>query len=182
MGKGVLERPLEMVSPGPKSIGHSTTFPKDIWKREELMSCLLRLSERVGRRARRYDYKGKRVTLTVRYADFKTFTKQATLPAATNDTGDIYRSAVIHPRYDTPQEERQAPRRLSFVPFAGRGASRSFPQPENDKKAALAKAVDAVNDKFGEHTVTHALTLDQEKGQRVISPAWRPSGVRKSDV
>jgi DNA polymerase-4 len=57
-----------------------------------------------------------------------------------------------------------------------------FGQADEDRKAALVKAVDNVNDKFGEHTVTHASTLAQEKGQRVISPAWRPSGVRKSDV
>jgi DNA polymerase-4 len=64
MGNGVLHRPLETVSPDPKSIGHSTTLPEDIWKREEMTSCLLRLSERVGRRARRYGYKGKKITLT----------------------------------------------------------------------------------------------------------------------
>ena len=58
------------------------------------MSCLLRLSERVGRRARRYGYKGKKIALTVRYGDFKTFSRQITLPAHTNDTGEIYRSAV----------------------------------------------------------------------------------------
>src|SRR5271157_94814 len=94
MGNGKLERPIEVVAADPKSIGHSITFPKDLWKREELTSCLLRLSERVGRRARRYGHQGKTITLTVRYADFKTFTKQTTLPAYTNDTGDIYRSAV----------------------------------------------------------------------------------------
>ena len=30
----------------------------------------------------------------MRYNDFKTFTKQTTLPASTNDTGEIYRGAV----------------------------------------------------------------------------------------
>ena len=29
-----------------------------------------------------------------RHVDVRTFTKQATLPASTNDTGEIYRSAV----------------------------------------------------------------------------------------
>ena len=51
MGNGKLERPLEIVPSEPKSIGHSITLPKDIGKREEMMPCLLRLSERVGRRA-----------------------------------------------------------------------------------------------------------------------------------
>ncbi len=182
MGNGVLERPLETVSPEPKSIGHSTTLEKDIWKREDLTSCLLRLSERVGRRARRHGHKGKRVTLTVRYNDFETFTKQATLPASTNDTGDIYRAAVdILDKIRLRKSVRLLGVSLSSL-VKDEGQLPLFQQPGHDKKAALAKALDAVNDKFGEHTVTLGSALTQEKGQRVISPAWRPSGVRKSDV
>ena len=41
---------------------------------------------------------------------------------------------------------------------------------------------DYVNDKFGEHTITLASTIAREEGPWVISPAWRPTGVRKSDV
>ncbi|HEX7571711.1 MAG TPA: DNA polymerase IV, partial [Bacteroidota bacterium] len=57
-----------------------------------------------------------------------------------------------------------------------------FQEEDREKKAALTKAVDTVNDKFGEHAVTCASTITQEEEHRVISPAWRPSGVRKSDV
>jgi hypothetical protein len=39
-----------------------------------------------------------------------------------------------------------------------------------------------VNEKFGEDKITWASTVNQEKSHSVISPAWRPSGVRKSDV
>ncbi len=181
MGAGVMERPLETSSAGPKSIGHSVTLPKDIWKREEIESCLLRLSERVGRRARRYEYGGKRVTLTVRYTDFTTFTKQTTLPAATSDTSDIYRAAVS---IIDGIRLRKSVRLLgvSLSSLSQEGCSLPlFPEPDKDRKTALTKAVDAVNDKFGEQTVTHAAALEQERGQRVISPAWRPTGVRKSD-
>ena len=52
MGNGRVERPLEIVPPEPKSIGHSITLPKDLWKREEITSCLLRLSEKVGFKSR----------------------------------------------------------------------------------------------------------------------------------
>ena len=182
MGNGMLNRPLETASPDPKSIGHSITLPEDIWKREELTSCLLRLSERVGRRARRHGYKGRRVTLTVRYTDFKTFTKQTTLPALINDTGEIYRAAVAI--LDTMRLLKSV--RLLGISLSSlakdEGGLPLFQEPDLDKKAALAKAVDIVNDKFGEHTVTFGAALAEEKGQRVISPAWRPSGVRKSDV
>lgn len=182
MGNGRLDRPLEIVPPEAKSIGHSITVPKDIWKREEITSCLLRLSEKVGRRARRFGHKGRRVTLTVRYSDFKTFTKQTTQPAHTNDTGEIYRAAVaiigsIHLRASI----RLLGITLSDLNTNGDQAF-LFGEAEREKRAAVAKAVDAVNDKFGEHTITMASTITPEEAPGVISPAWRPSGVRKSDV
>lgn len=182
MGNGKLERPLEIAPPEPKSIGHSTTLPKDIWKREEITNCLLRLSEKVGRRARRYGHEGRKITLTVRYADFKTFTKQITLPVSTNDTGEIYRSAVaVLDGIDLRKSVRLLGISLSCLGKDG-NQMLLFRETDMAKKAALAKAVDCVNDKFGEHTVTFASTITREEGPGVISPAWRPSGVRNSDV
>jgi DNA polymerase-4 len=182
MGNGKLERPLEIDSQEPKSIGHSITLPKDISKREEITNCLLRLSERVGRRARRYGHKGKKITVTVRYPDFKTFTKQITLPAYTNDTGEIYRSAVAI----LDGIRLRSSVRLLGVSLSCIGKDREqmslFEETEREKRAVLAKAMDTVNDKFGEHTVTFASTITQDDDHKVISPAWRPSGVRKSDV
>ena len=182
MGNGRLERPLEIDPPEPKSIGHSITLPKDIWEREDITNCLLRLSERVGRRARRYGHKGKKITVTIRYPDFKTFTKQITLPAYTNDTGDIYRAAVaILDGIRLRNSVRLLGVSLSCIGKDGDQMS-LFGETEREKKAALAKAMDTVNDRFGEHTVTFAATMTHDKDHRVISPAWRPSGVRKSDV
>jgi DNA polymerase IV len=181
MGNGKLERPLEIVPPEPKSIGHSITLPKDLWKREEITSCLLRLSEKVGRRARRYGYKGKKITLTVRYGDFKTFTRQTTLPAYTNDTGEIYRSAVAI--LDGIRLRKSV--RLFGISLSALGKDDEqmllFQDAERERKAALTKAMDSVNDKFGEHTIVQASTITQEEGPGVISPSWRPSGVRNSD-
>jgi DNA polymerase-4 len=181
MGKGMLNRPLELVTSEPKSIGHSTTFPKDLWKREEIDPHLLRLSERVGRRARRYGYKGGRVTLTVRYADFKTFTKQTTLPVYTNDTGEIYRTALAI--FDGINLKKSV--RLLGVCLSSLGSNEQltlFEETSRKERAALLKAMDAVNDKYGEDKVTWASTAAGEKDHGVISPAWRPSGIRKSDV
>lgn len=182
MGNGRLDRPVEITAPETKSIGHSVTLPKDIVKREEITNCLLRLSEKVGRRARRYDHKGKKITLTVRYADFKTFTRQTTLPAYTNDTGEIYRSAVaVLDRIHLRNSIRLLGISLSCLAKDG-GQMSLFQETGREKKASLARAVDAVNDKFGEHTITLASAITREEGPGVISPAWRPSGVHSSDV
>ena len=182
MGNGQLERPIEVASPEPKSIGHSITLPKDTWDREEIMSCLLRLSEKVGRRARRHGHKGKKVTLTVRYDDFKTFSKQTTLPFSTSDTGEVYQSAVaLFDGIDLRKSVRLLGVSLSSLGKEG-GQMGLFQEAYREKRAVLAKAVDTVNDKFGEHTITLASTIARDEGPGVISPAWRPSGVRKSDV
>ncbi len=182
MGKGELERPLQVESPEPKSIGHSITLTRDIWEREEITRTLLGLSERVGRRARRYGYKGTRITLTVRYGDFTTFSKQCSLPLSTNDTGEIYRAAVaILDGINLRSSVRLLG--ISLSCFGNDGGQMSlFREMEREKKAALAKAADRVNDKFGEHTLTFASTISEKQDHRVISPAWRPSGVKNSDV
>ncbi|HEX2965953.1 MAG TPA: hypothetical protein VHO84_09210, partial [Syntrophorhabdaceae bacterium] len=182
MGCGRMDRPLEVESGGPKSIGHSTTFPADMGEREEITGCLLRLCERVGRRARRYGYKGNKITLTIRYSDFKTFTKQATLPVGTNDTGEIYRFVLsILDKIHLKKRVRLLGVTISNLTMDG-GQMSLFDEAYNEKRQALAKAVDAVNEKFGEHTITLASTVAQKEGPGVISPAWRPTGVRKSDA
>ncbi len=182
MGSGKLKRPLEVISPDPKSIGHSVTLPKDIWKREEIISCLLRLAERVGQRARRYGHQGKTITLTIRYTDFNTFTRQMTLPLPTNDTGEIYRASVAI--IDKVRLRKSV--RLFGVALSSleKGAVQMslFDDGRSQRKATVMNAVDKINEKFGEQCMTFASALTQKKGQKVISPAWRPKGVRKSDV
>jgi DNA polymerase-4 len=181
MGSGILDRPLESADRDPKSIGHSRTFENDIWRREDIEPQLLRLSEMVGRRARRYGYKGRTVTLTVRYADFKTFSKQTTVNTYTNDTGEIYRTALsILDGIHLVKSIRLLG--VSLSSFGSNGQLALFENSDASEREALLKAMDAVNDKFGEYKITWASTVNQERGHGVISPAWRPSGVRKSDV
>lgn len=44
----------------------------------------------------------------------------------------------------------------------------------------MPQAMDAVNNKLGDFTVTYGSLLQtEEKGSYVISPAWRPEGIRK---
>jgi len=159
LGNGILDRSLESATRDPKSIGHSRTFEKDIWRREEIAPQILRLSEMVGRRARRYGYKGRKVTLTVRYADFKTFTKQTTLDTYTNDTGEIYRTALsILDGIRLLKSIRLLG--VSLSSFGNDGQLALFEKSDRREREALLKAMDAVNDKFGEYKITWASTAN----------------------
>lgn len=51
---------------------------------------MLRLSEMVGRRIRKDSFSRKTISLTIRYKDFTTFTRQISLKTPTNKTRDIY--------------------------------------------------------------------------------------------
>jgi DNA polymerase-4 len=54
---------------------------------------------------------------------------------------------------------------------------------EERRKTKMVRAMDAVNDKYGSFTVTFGSLLSTEpKGSHVISPAWRPDGIRNVDV
>ncbi|MER7796069.1 DNA polymerase IV [Microbacterium sp. NPDC096154] len=63
-----------------KSIGHEETFETDIWDVELLRAELLRLSDRVAVRLRRGGFEAAGVAIKVRFSDFSTITRSATLP------------------------------------------------------------------------------------------------------
>jgi len=77
-----------------KSVGQEETFAHDIREREQLRRETLRLADRVASRLREHDLAGRTITLKVRYSDFSTITRSATLPAATNVTNALTRVAL----------------------------------------------------------------------------------------
>ena len=184
MGLGIDHSPVVPASDQDKvkSVGHSMTLKRDISKRQDILKYLLQLSEMVGRRARRYHVSGKTVHLYIRYADFySSIGKQQTLGNPINLSDDIYKAVVDI--LDTI--ELQQPVRLLGVRLTNlRYQESQLPLfPQERKKALLVNAMDAVNNKYGDFTVTFASLMDtEEKGSHVISPAWRPDGIRCVDV
>jgi DNA polymerase-4 len=185
MGKGLDDTPVvpaEQAEPV-KSVGHSMTLERDIERREDILRYLLQLSEMVGRRARRYGVSGRTVRLSVRYADFfSSFGRQRTLPDYVNLSDEIYRAAVGI--LDSVTLEQ--PVRLLGVCLSGlRHEEEQLPLfNEARKKLSAARAMDRVNNRYGEFSVTFGSLRadDEEKGSFVISPAWRPEGIRCVEV
>ena len=182
MGLGVDDSP---VVPGEeaeevKTVGHSTTLERDITDRQEILAHLLQLAEMVGRRARRYQVAGKTVTLTIRYPDFTTFSRQLSRTSHTNNSEEIYQACVRI----LDGIELSQPVRLLGVRISGLSSQQEqLPLfAAERKKALLASAMDQVNDKFGEAAVTFGSLLGMDGGSKVISPAWRPEGLRNVDV
>ncbi|MEX0427469.1 DNA polymerase IV [Nocardioides sp. DS6] len=92
-GRSAPRRPLET----DRSIGAQETFGRDLHAgrdRAAIVSELLRLSARVGRRVRAAGCVGRTVTLTVRFADFRTITRSRTLTQPTDVTQEVHATAV----------------------------------------------------------------------------------------
>lgn len=157
-----------------KSVGHSMTLRADISDKEELSMHLLHLSEKVGRRMRRSDYLGNTVTLTLRYSDFRTFSQSMRFRKPVNEGMDVYLLAM----------KLLSPMRLAMkVRLIGVSVSGLVRDPmqvslfEADRKrTAVTSAMDNINDRYGEFTVTWGSLLTRSRRKGVIAPAWRPTG------
>jgi DNA polymerase-4 len=164
-----------------KSIGHSTTLAQDLSDRSAISVVLLQLAEMVGRRSRRYALAGRTLTLTVRYADFTTFTRQQKQSRPLTLSADIYHAALKV--LDSIVLEQ--PVRLLGISLSGwdETVQQLSLFNGNERELRLTAAMDSVNNKLGDFTVTFATLLDKlDKGSHVISPAWRPEGVRHIDM
>lgn len=176
MGMGICNRPVQPDPGEAKSIGHSMTLQKDIWERKEIEAYLLKLSEMVGRRARKHLYMGKTVSLIIRYTDFETFSRQSTLPDFTNDT---------HIIYDCTTRLLRGIRLKDKIRLLGVSLSSLINDPcqiplveEERRRKAVLRAMDFVNDRYGEFKLTWGSYVTQEREAGVISPSWKPSGVK----
>jgi DNA polymerase-4 len=76
-----------------KSVGHEDTYEQDIRGRKTMERQLLDLAHRVASRMRRHGFRGRTVTLKVKYAEFEQVTRAESLTQPTDDGGTIYRVA-----------------------------------------------------------------------------------------
>ena len=166
-----------------KSVGHSTTLKRDISERGVIKRHILKLSEMVGARARRYGLKGRKVALTLRYHDFFTFSRQKTIATPTNDTRVIYATATSI--FDSLRLKSAI--RLVGVAISdiSKGTGQLDLFEDGMKREKLLKAIDEINKGSGEFTITWASICDDGadiEGSGVSSPSWRPEGVKRVEV
>lgn len=73
-----------------KSIGAENTFSRDIDSYDELSFEMKEITEDVIRRVNRNSFKGRTVTLKIKYADFKIITRSKTCLSPINDYDTLY--------------------------------------------------------------------------------------------
>ena len=77
-----------------KSIGNSTTLPRDSTNQKELTGILEKLSEKVAARLKNKRLLGQKIGVTIRYRDRKTITRSQIVNNPFSDGAEIYQLAT----------------------------------------------------------------------------------------
>src|SRR3954468_4647101 len=92
LSRGLDERPVVPDSDA-KSIGHEQTFEIDVTDPAEVRQMMLDEVEQVGARLRRHGLSARGVSLKIRFGNFQTISRSATLPRATDATAELWDAA-----------------------------------------------------------------------------------------
>ncbi len=77
-----------------KSIGNSTTTPRDLINNDDVKVVFTTLAESVARRMRKHNLKGVTLTISVRDNELEAFTRQCKMPCPTNVSNELTSYAV----------------------------------------------------------------------------------------
>jgi len=134
----------------PKSISHNQTFGHDTNDRAQLQSMLSHLCEKSAKRLRDAGLYARTVTLTLRFADFRTITRSHTL-AEPSDLDTVFLAALRD--HFTRSWNGIAMLRLIGVAlssFSAASGQLDLLDPERrEKLERLARATDGLRDRFG---------------------------------
>jgi DNA polymerase IV len=144
-----------------KSISRSTTLPQDTVDIEYAKAVLMRLAEDVGVETRRYGYKGRTVSIVIKYGDFQSITRQKTLPP-TYLTKDIYLTGVklLEENWNNHRAVRLLG--IGIGNFDDNEVTQislfdiGNPGNRDEKEEKLEKAMDKIREKYGMDKVKRA--------------------------
>ena len=92
LSRGLDDRPV-VPDRTAKSIGHEQTFGQNLTEPDAVRAVLLDQTEQVGHRLRRHGLCARGVTVKIRFGDFETITRSATLPRPTDVTDELWSAA-----------------------------------------------------------------------------------------
>ena len=142
-----------------KSIGRETTFATDITDRDVLEAELLKIAVDIGRRLRKEAFRGKTITLKVRYDDFRTVSRSHTLSQATYLDDVIYKEACnLFREVSLKQPLRLIGLTLHNLTDKLERQLSLFSEPQKDNET-LTKVIDVLKEKYGEKSITRARLL-----------------------
>ena len=149
-----------------KSISSETTFDKDISDTDSLSETLWHLSEKVSRRCKKASKGGKTVVLKLKTGNFKSLTRNRTLPVSTCMAERIFSAGNDLLNAELQNNPRTA-YRLIGIGVTGLVDAEFADMPDlvsTDKRNLQAElAMDKIRIKFGHETILKGRSLNRRK-------------------
>lgn len=144
-----------------KSIGQQRTLPRDIRGFDKIRVVTLELCEMVARRVRQGGYVGRTVSLTLRDTQMQFFSSSRSMADYTDLPDEIYRTAceILYRHWDETRAVR-----LVGVTLGNLVKREHFQYDifgERMRLSRLARACDAIKDRFGEQAVMRGVSLTE---------------------
>jgi DNA polymerase IV len=146
--RGLDDRPV-VTERATKSISQEETFARDVSDDRQLEAALREMSAEVAHRLRDEHLAGATVKIKLRWPDFTTVTRQATLPTASDREADIYPAALALLR-----KVRGQGKTVRLLGVAVSGLSEPARQLglwewDGEKSRKLQEVVDELHEKYG---------------------------------
>jgi len=172
LARGIDDRRVD-VDQVTKSIGHEETFSRDLLDPAEVHRQLVRMVDGVARRLREVGLAGRTVTVKVRFPDFTTVVRSATLPDATDLPLEVLREAeallatldvsvgirLLGVSMGGLRDASVRQLRLDEAPTGSPADPDGGPSPG---RVAAEEAVDRIRDRFGSGAIAPATTVGEE--------------------
>ncbi len=138
---------------GQKTLGSDRTLPRNLRTRRQIVAHVNTAADRVARRLRRQGYVAAGVRIKLRYADFRTTTRQQLLPAT-----DLARSLSEHATRLVLATWDGSPVRLVGLSAFALGRRDSLPCQQDlfvdlARNRNLEEMLDRITERYGEHAI-----------------------------
>ncbi|HEY5392273.1 MAG TPA: DNA polymerase IV [Hanamia sp.] len=138
----------------PKSISKENTFEENVADIEFLMSEIVRMTEKICFELRKEEKVAGCVTIKLRYPDFETTSRQASIPYTSADDEIIpIAKAIFHQLYKKGKPVRLLGVKLSDF---NNNALQANLFHDSQRKSGLYKALDEVKNRFGKTSIVRA--------------------------
>jgi DNA polymerase-4 len=165
--RGIDHREVE--APGEaKSISQELTFARDTLDRDFLEATLHNLCQEVCQELRNQNKRAKCVAIKLRYADFKTITRQVTLPEPTASTHVVF-SAARQLLSQTLARQEKLIRLIGIRISSLAGEEKQLPMFDSklERTKHLDKAIDTIRSKYGSAAIKTGNGISSQSGYQI---------------
>ena len=162
----------------PKSIGHGKVVPPGTKDKNTILTYLMHMSEKVATRLRRHELEASHFLVGIK-TNFGWLGDKPRLATPTDDGRIIFllcRTMIQHYWHGEAIKQVQ----VTALNPQTKGGQQDMFNKQDPKRDMTNQVMDKINNRYGESVVAPGRLLNKSTSPNVISPAWKPSGHRKT--